>query len=176
MGAAADGAGVRRSARRSGVGSAAQTTKHTGHDGVMTTNLLGAPEPTYLPSDHPDIAAAAALAAGAAPEEVAQDLPASSLVWAVLAERALGEGDGVTAYAFSRTGYHRGLDALRGAGWRGHGPIPIDHVPNQGFLRALLALAESAAAIGESDEAQRCETFLEQSTGPGAKQAVIALR
>src|SRR5690625_6782328 len=49
-----------------------------------------------------------------------------------------------SAYAFARTGYHRGLDALRRAGWRGHGPIPVDHEPNQGFLRALLGLAEAA--------------------------------
>lgn len=66
----------------------------------------------------------------------------------------------VAAYAYARTGYHRGLDALRRAGWRGQGPIPAAHQPNQGFLRALLALAEAAAAIGEQDEADRCRQFL----------------
>src|SRR5690625_6746066 len=92
----------------------------------MTRTVLAGPDPTLLPYDHPDMTVFDALAAGQAPEEVAQNLPASSLAWAVLAERALREGDGVTAYAFARTGYHRGLDALRRAGWRGHGPIPVD--------------------------------------------------
>ena len=79
----------------------------------------------------------------------------------MLAEHALAdEGDPVAAYAYARTGYHRGLDALRRAGWRGHGPVPADHVPNQGFLRALLALAEAAEAIEESDESERCLQFL----------------
>ena len=38
--------------------------------------------------------------------------------------------------------------------------MPVDHLPNQGFLRALLALAEAAEAIEESDEAARCLQFL----------------
>ena len=66
--------------------------------------------------------------------------------------RLLGLADGL-----------RGLDALRRAGWHGRGPIPADHIPNQGFLRSLLALAEAAEAIGESEEATRCETFLADS-------------
>lgn len=147
-----------------------------GHDGGMTKNLLASPDPTLLPFDHPDMAAADALAAGQAPEVVAQNSPASSLAWAVLAERALKEGDGVTAYAFARTGYHRGLDALRRAGWRGHGPIPVDHEPNQGFLRALLSLAEAADAIGEDDEAERCFKFLDDSVAPATSEDVSALR
>src|SRR3712207_6893168 len=52
------------------------------------------------------------------------------------------------------TGYHRGLDALRRAGWKGFGPVPWAHAPNQGFLRALHALGEAAGAIGEADEAE----------------------
>lgn len=142
----------------------------------MKRNLLADPDPTLLPDDHPDMTAHKALAAGQAPEEIAQNLPSSSLAWAVLAERALREGDGVTAYAFARTGYHRGLDALRRAGWRGHGPIPADHVPNHGFLRALLSLAEAASAIGETDEAQRCSEFLADSVSPATSQDVSALR
>src|SRR6478736_4336304 len=78
------------------------------------------------------------------------------------------------ADAYARTGYHRGLDALRRAGWHGRGPIPADHQPNQGFLRALLALAEAADAIGEQDEADRCGKFLVDS-GTSA-EAVAALR
>jgi hypothetical protein len=99
--------------------------------------------------------------------------PASSLLWALLAEEALA-GDPVAAYAYARTGYHRGLDALRRAGWRGAGPIPADHEPNQGFLRALLALAEAADAIGETEEAERCRRFLADS-GTSADE-VAALR
>ena len=125
-------------------------------------NLLGGPAPTLLPADHPDADARAALASGADLREAARRAPASSYVWALLAERVL-EDDPVAAYAFARTGYHRGLDALRRAGWRGHGPIPAHHEPNQGFLRALLALGDAAQAIGEEDEAERCRTFLADS-------------
>lgn len=89
--------------------------------------------------------------------------PASSLVWALLAEAALSahtrQGD-LSAYAFARTGYHRGLDALRRAGWRGKGPIPWAHEPNQGFLRSLWALASAAWRIGEQPEYERCVLFL----------------
>ena len=45
----------------------------------------------------------------------------------------------VEAYAYARTGYHRGLDQLRRSGWKGFGPIPFSHEPNRGFLRALAA-------------------------------------
>ncbi len=138
-------------------------------------NLLDGPAPTRLPADGPDADARAALSAGRSPREAAPVAPASSLVWALLAERALADdGDPVAAYAYARTGYHRGLDALRRAGWRGRGPIPADHTPNEGFLRALLALAEAADAIGETEEAQRCEQFLADS-GTSAEE-VAALR
>ncbi|KSW29819.1 DUF3151 domain-containing protein [Cellulomonas sp. B6] len=120
-------------------------------------NLLGGPAPTLLPADGPDATARAALAAGSDARAAVPAAPASSLLWALLAEEA---DDAVTSYAFARTGYHRGLDALRRAGWRGQGPVPAAHGPNQGFLRALLALAEAADAIGESDEAARCRQFL----------------
>src|SRR5690625_6165 len=129
----------------------------------MHKNLLG-PEPTYLPEDHPDMPARAALEAGQDLRDVAAKYPAASHVWALLAREALSEQDPVAAYAYARTGYHRGLDALRRAGWRGAGPIPADHVPNQGFLAALEALADAAAAIGEDDEAERCRTFLADAT------------
>lgn len=89
--------------------------------------------------------------------------PGSSLAWALLAEASLSarttQGD-LSAYAFARTGYHRGLDALRRAGWRGRGPIPWSHEPNQGFLRALWALACAARRIGEQSEYERCVLFL----------------
>lgn len=120
-------------------------------------NLLPGPEPTLLPAEGADATARAALAAGTAPRDAVASAPAASLLWALLAEQA---DDAVAAYAYARTGYHRGLDALRRAGWRGQGPIPAGHEPNQGFLRSLLALAEAAAAIGETDEADRCKQFL----------------
>ena len=125
----------------------------------MHENLLGGPTPTLLPVDD----AAQALADGRDPRDVAADFPASSLAWAQLAETALLAGDPVAGYAYARTGYHRGLDSLRRSGWKGHGPIPAAHQPNQGFLRALAALGQAAAAIGEQDEAERCAAFLQDA-------------
>ncbi len=136
-------------------------------------NLLPGPEPTFLPADGPDAVARAALADGASVRVAVRSAPAASLLWAILAEESQA-ADPVAAYAFARTGYHRGLDALRRAGWRGQGPIPASHEANQGFLRALLALAEAADAIGERDEADRCRQFLLDS-GTSA-QEVAALR
>lgn len=129
-------------------------------------NLLG-PEPTRLPVDP----AAAALAAGEDPADVAAASPASSIAWAVLAENALAEKHTVAAYAYARTGYHRGLDQLRRNGWKGFGPIPWSHEPNQGFLRALGALMRSAEAIGETDEVERIRGFLADSD-PAAAAAL----
>ena len=119
-------------------------------------NLLDGPAPTLLPEDP----AAASLADGVPAAEVVRSYPASSLVWATLAEASLAEGTDLVAYAFARVGYHRGLDALRRAGWRGAGPVPWHHEPNRGFLRALAALSRAAGAIGETPEQERCATFL----------------
>ncbi|WP_408924851.1 DUF3151 domain-containing protein [Corynebacterium sp. YSMAA1_1_F7] len=80
--------------------------------------------------------------------------------WAALAEVLLAEGQPVQAYACARTGYHRGLDALRGNGWRGTGPVPWSHEPNQGVLRAIGALVQTARALGEDDEVVRCLNLL----------------
>jgi hypothetical protein len=101
-----------------------------------------------------------ALAGGASATDVAAEHPARSLPWAVLAEQALDAGEPVQAYAYSRVGYHRGLDALRAAGWRGSGPVLWAHEPNRGFLRALAALSRAAAEIGEDVETRRCTLFL----------------
>jgi len=130
-------------------------------------NLLPGPAPTLLP-DEPASTVTAALADGTSAAELAARYPAAMLPWAVLAEQALDGIDGssqdvgtaVTAYAYARTGYHRGLDSLRRSGWKGHGPVPWEHEPNRGFLRALDALRRAAALIGEDDEAQRCADFL----------------
>jgi hypothetical protein len=123
--------------------------------------------PTRLPEDP----ASARLAAGEDPASVAADLPASSQAWAELAEAALAAGRTVEGYAYARTGYHRGLDALRRAGWRGSGPVPWSHEPNRGFLRALHALGRAAGTIGEDDEAQRCTAFL-RDCDPAAAEAL----
>jgi Protein of unknown function (DUF3151) len=128
-------------------------------------DLLGGPPPTHLPDDP---APSEALAAGEDPAQVAARHPASSLVWAELADRAFADGGVVESYAYARTGYHRGLDALRRAGWRGQGPIPWEHEANQGFLRSLRALGRAAGAIGESEEAERCATFLRDSSPTAA--------
>jgi hypothetical protein len=128
---------------------------------MVHENLLGGPPETYLPANEE---AAAALAEAADPAVVAARYPAYCAAWAALADRALAAGDPVTAYAFARTGYHRGLDQLRRAGWHGHGPIPWEHEPNRGFLQALYLLGASAGAIGEEEETARCEQFLADSS------------
>jgi hypothetical protein len=130
-------------------------------------SLLAGPPPVLLQENEE---AAAALRAGEAPEQVAARFPAYSAAWAALAERALAQGDPVTAYAFARTGYHRGLDQLRRSGWHGNGPIPWEHIPNRGFLRCLHALGQAAGAIGEDDEAERCAQFLRESSATAAAE------
>ncbi|HEX6340457.1 DUF3151 domain-containing protein [Umezawaea sp.] len=123
------------------------------------TNLLG-PDPTLLP-ERPE--AQAASDGGTDPGKIVRAYPDFSEAWALLAERALQGGDPVAAYAYARTGYHRGLDQLRRAGWKGFGPVPWKHRPNQGFLRALAALARAADEIGETEEYERCSKFLADS-------------
>lgn len=123
--------------------------------GVVTHHNLLA-QPVYLPEDP----ATALLDDGEAPVAVAARYPASSAAWATLAEHALHAVRPVEAYAYARTGYHRGLDALRGSGWKGNGPVPWSHAPNRGFLRAVHALAGAARAIGEDAECTRCMELL----------------
>ena len=79
--------------------------------------------------------------------------------WAYLSEAAR---DPVEAYAYARVGYHRGLDALRGSGWRGSGYVRWRNPTNRGFLRALEGLRAAAESIGEGPEAERCALFLRQ--------------
>ncbi len=128
-------------------------------------NLLGEPSATLLPAN-PE--ADAELADGTPPAEVAARHPTVSAAWAALAEEALGRpervlSDTVEAYAYARTGYHRGLDSLRRNGWKGFGPVPWSHKPNRGFLRCVTALARAAEAIGEVDEQERCTQLLRDS-------------
>lgn len=138
---------------------------------VTHRNLLAAagagPSPSLLPAIGPaltDDADHAELVAAVVAE------PAASLGWALLAEEALAVGTSeadVTAYAFARTGYHRGLDALRRSGWKGAGPVPYEHEANRGFLRALWSLARAAQRIGDNGEFERCAQFLRDSTETG---------
>lgn len=128
----------------------------------------GVPE-TVLPA--PDAQTAADLAAALGHPEperrpavaaVAGAHPRFLDAWAALAELAENSGDDVASYAFARVGYHRGLDALRAAGWRGSGYVRWRHPTNRGFLRSLEALRRAAGAIGEADEEERCALFLRQ--------------
>jgi hypothetical protein len=121
-------------------------------------NLLGGPPPTLLPADS---TVDAEFAQGLGADQVARNHPSSSLAWAVLADEAWAEGRVVESYAFARVGYHRGLDALRRNGWKGHGPVPWSHEPNQGFLRCLIAVGRAAAAINETEEVERIDAFLD---------------
>ena len=120
-------------------------------------DLLG-PPPVLLPGD-PE--AEEALATGENPAIVAAAHPAASVAWAALAEEALAEDRAITAYAYARTGYHRGLDQLRRNGWKGFGPVPFGHEPNRGFLRCVAALARAADTIGETSEFERCRDLLD---------------
>ncbi len=131
-------------------------------------DLLGGPPPTLLP----DEAEPRALLEGGTPAaEVAARFPTHSAAWAALADDAYGRGQVIESYAYARVGYHRGLDALRRNGWKGFGPVPWSHAPNQGFLRALFALGRAAESIQETDEAQRVMTFLDDSD-PAARAAL----
>ena len=125
----------------------------------------GSPETVLdplAPEQAAALEAALALPAGRRREAVAavaaQD-PHCLQAWADLAELA---DDPIEQYAYARVGYHRGLDALRAAGWRGSGYVRWEREPNRGFLRSLQALAQAAGSIGETDEEQRCELFLRQ--------------
>jgi hypothetical protein len=138
---------------------------------TLQENLFGGPPATQLP-DRPE--AQAALEGGTDPAKVVTQWPDFSEGWAALAELALTENSPVAAYAYARTGYHRGLDQLRRAGWKGHGPVPWSHRPNQGFLRALAALALAAQAIGDVEEYERCSQFLADSDPSAPAQLGLA--
>jgi len=125
----------------------------------------GSPE-TVLDPLAPDLATALDAARSLPPDQrraaviaVAARAPRCLQAWADLAEMST---DPIERYAFARVGYHRGLDALRAAGWRGSGYVRWQHEPNRGFLRSLNALRQAAGAIGEVDEEQRCDLFLRQ--------------
>lgn len=139
-------------------------------------NLLPEPPATLLPAhDEADAALAAAEQAGSdeAFAEVAARFPTHSAGWGALAARAFAAGQVIQAYAYARTGYHRGLDQLRRSGWKGFGPVPWSHEPNQGFLRCLYVLSRASDEIGEADEAARCAQFL-RDCDPAAADALAS--
>lgn len=140
---------------RTASGAVSRRRARTSVPAMTGGNLLG-PAPILLPADP----AAAAIAAGGDVRAIVREHPDSSLAWAVLAEKALDSGDDVAAYAYARTGYHRGLDRLRRNGWKGAGPVPWAHEANQGFLRALSALGHAAASFDEAAEVNRIRSFL----------------
>ncbi len=116
-----------------------------------------APPPVELPADPTaELDPAAPSAALAHPD--------SPLVWATRAENAIAsasnDDEKLIAYAYARTGYHRSLDRLRANKWKGWGPVPWSHEPNQGPLRAIAALARAAKLIGEDAEYDRCRQML----------------
>ena len=123
---------------------------------------VGEPLETRIEEPPGSLEAVSAAASVGDLEAAAARWPECLTAWAALGEDALRAGENVSAYAFFRTGYHRGLDRIRKAGWRGSGAVPWDHEPNRGFLRSLRGLGEAAAAIGEKNEAERCRDFLAQ--------------
>jgi hypothetical protein len=129
-------------------------------------SFTAGPGETVLPPAEASAAAATAAAMDEAGDRrrdalcaVAARWPRHLEAWAALAASA---EEPVDRYAYARVGYHRGLDALRAAGWRGSGTVRWTHADNRGFLRSLAALRAAAESIGEEDEAERCRIFLHQ--------------
>lgn len=126
---------------------------------MTDVSFTAGPPETVLPDSDPTLVAGLDQDVAAA----VSGHPDDPLGWAALGDLARAEGrDDLTAYAFYRVGYHRGLDLLRQHGWKGSGFVRARHPSNQGFLRCLSGLAEMAAAIGEDHEATRCGQFLLQ--------------
>ena len=112
-------------------------------------------------------------AAGVSAEQIATTYPTDSTAWADLAAAALEHGQTITAYAYARTGYHRGLDALRGNGWKGWGRVLWSHEPNRGVLRCFSYLAQAAELIGETAEVERLNQLIDDSD-PEARRHLTA--
>lgn len=133
----------------------------------LPVNLTSSgPPETVLPAEDP--AAIASLEAALAQPADSQKAAVAAVVaqwprcidaWAQLGSLT---GDAVERYAYYRVGYHRGLDKLRGSGWRGSGFVRWEHETNRGFLRTLSGLRSAAAAINEQDEVERIAQFLRQ--------------
>src|SRR4051794_41904119 len=99
-------------------------------------NLMAEPPATLLPANEE---ADRELADGVPAAEGAAHHPTYSAACAALAEGAIDRparqlGDTIAAYAYARTGYHRGLDALRRHRRNGFAPGAGSHAPNPRFL------------------------------------------
>jgi hypothetical protein len=119
---------------------------------------------TELPPVPAGLAAARAGAVGLDPDappaalgRVVAAHPTQAAGWAALSEVAR---DDLERYAYARVGYHRGLDALRAAGWGGRGYVRWSVPGNRAFLTCLVHLRDAAAAIGEDTEVARIRAFL----------------
>jgi hypothetical protein len=131
----------------------------------VTMSRSGPPETILDPE--PDAAVAALDEALAAPDDTRRAAIAAVVAawptfldaWARLGEHAR---DDVEAYACFRVAYHRGLDRLRAAGWRGTGYVRWRYPTNRGFLRGLVGLGQTAGRIHETAEAERCAEFVRQ--------------
>jgi hypothetical protein len=137
----------------------------------MSINIPLEP-PVILPADPADSAQQVAAAyqawqAGQGTAEtyrhqvsrIAAQYPTCLSAWAALGELTAPD-DVITAYAFFRTGYHRGLDRARASGWRGTQQIHWEQESNRGFLRCLYGLMQAAMTIGETAESTRIRQFL----------------
>ena len=134
--------------------------------GIPTT-VLPAPDP----GDAHRLAAALELEGDERRTAVAAVVASSPRFLAGWAELGDLGRDTIERYAAYRVGYHRGLDTLRASGWRGSGYVRWSEPTNHGFLRSLRGLGAMAAAIGEVDEAERCEQFLLQLDPSGIPDA-----
>jgi hypothetical protein len=130
------------------------------------------PPRTVLPAEAPPVRQAVQAVLAAAPGErragaaaVVAQHPRSLIGWCTLGDVAT---DTVERYAAYRVGYHRGLDTLRANGWRGSGYVRWADETNRGFLGCLRGLGAMAAAIGETDEAERIALFIAQLDPSGA--------
>ena len=123
----------------------------------------GPPDTVLDPEPAEALAALEVAVASAEPRseigQVCERWPTFLDAWARLGDHT---DEPALAYAAYRTGDHRGLDRLRGSGWRGSGYVRWSHESNRGFLRALAGLERVAGEIGETAEQERCAQFLRQ--------------
>lgn len=118
--------------------------------------VLAAPNDTVakLLADAANLSGAAQLALL---HDAVRHAPNSVAVWCALVDTT---DDPVTRYAYARVGYHRGLDALRAAGWGGTGLVRWTKPTNRPFLTCLSKLRDAADVLGETAEVARITTFL----------------
>lgn len=136
---------------------------------------VSGPTPFVLPAEPDEVMGAIAAAASlddpaAALRVIVAGAPTSLFGWSAL---GTAEPETIHRYACYRIGYHRGLDALRGNGWRGSGDVRWSEPTNRGFLRSLLGLHLMSRAIGDTVEADRTIQFLSQCDRGGPPQDEI---